>query len=68
MIAALIRKVRALRIRLLEQDLQYAAATYSEHVRGIHYKLAELRREQWRELTAEDIAREVSLRDKAAIL
>lgn len=59
MIATLLRKVRALRIRLLEQDLQYAAASYSEHVRGIHYKLAELRREQWRDLSAEDIAREM---------
>lgn len=59
MIARLIRWIRSIRIRLLEQDLQYAAATYSEHVRGIHYELAVLRREQWRDLSAEDIAREM---------
>lgn len=62
MFARIARKVRALRIRLLEQDLQYAAASYDAHVAGITQKLSELRREQWDDLTAEGIARDIDRR------
>lgn len=56
-IALITRKLRELRIHMLEQDLHYAIASSDAHIAGLEKRLGELRREQWKDITAADIAR-----------
>lgn len=57
-------RIRATKIRMLEQDIDWARASSDAHIRGLEMQLAELRRAQWAELTAQDIARDMDKRGK----
>lgn len=56
-IHAIRQKLRAWKIRALEQDINWAIASSDAHIRKLEGELAILRLKQYQEMRAQDIAR-----------
>lgn len=68
LLAAICRRLRDVKIRMIEQDIDWARASSDAHIRKLETELDALRRAQCAELSASDIARAIDRREKSPLL